>query len=179
MPWPSRGHTGVMHPDDPWLEAAAGLQVELDAQVRDEAYEVYVAESARGRMVDRAGEATLLLRCGQAIEGQLRPPEDDSVAGHLIVSERSGRLLLVPDTAVVTMTGSRAGLRPEGRDRERTLGSWLREAWQADDVVAALRGDGRWCTGRVRHVGADHVDLVSDGCTTTLAVAAVEAWSRR
>ena len=172
------GHTGIMYPDDPWLEAAASLRVELDVQVRDEAYEVFVAESARGRMADRVGEVTLLLRCGQAVEGELRA-DDDSVAGHLIVAEPSGRLMLVPDTAVVTMAGSRPGLRPEGRDRERTLGSWLREAWQADDVVAALRCDGRWCTGRVRHVGADHVDLVSDGCTTTLAVAAVEAWSRR
>ena len=168
-----------MNPDDPWLEAAAGLQVEIDTQVREEAYEVYVAESARGRLVDRAGEATLLMRCGQAIEGQLCPPDDDSVAGHLIVSERSGRLLLVPDTAVVTMTGSRAGLRSEGRDRERTLGSWLREAWQGDDLVAALLCDGRWVTGRVTHVGSDHVDLVRDGCSTTIAISAVEAWARR
>ena len=167
-----------MYPDDPWLEAAASLQVELDVQVRDEAYEVYVAESARGRMVDRVGEVTLLLRCGQVIKGELRA-DDDSVAGHLVVAEPSGRLMLVPDTAVVSMTGSRPGLRPEGRDRERTLGSWLREAWQADDVVAALRCDGAWINGRVSHVGADHVDLVRDGCSTTIAVTAVEAWARR
>ncbi len=67
LPGPSRGHTGIMYPDDPWLEAAASLQMELDVQVRDEAYEVYVAESARGRMVDRVGEVTLLLRCGQVM----------------------------------------------------------------------------------------------------------------
>ena len=110
-----------MYPDDPWLEAAASLQVELDVQVRDEAYEVYVAESARGRMVDRVGVVTLLLRCGQVIKGELR----------------------------------------------------------ADDVVAALRCDGAWINGRVSHVGADHVDLVRDGCSTTIAVTAVEAWARR
>ncbi|MCX6433626.1 MAG: hypothetical protein NTX29_12885 [Actinobacteria bacterium] len=168
-----------MYPDDPWLEAAAGLQVELDAQVRDEAYEVFVAESARVRMVDRVGEVTLLLRCGQAIEGELRPPDDNSVAGHLTVVEDSGRLLLVPDAAVVTMTGSRPGLRSEGRDPARTLGSWLREAWQGDDLVAGLLCDGSWINGRVAHVGADHVDLVSGGCSTTIAVIAVEAWARR
>lgn len=168
-----------MNPDDPWLEAAAGLQVEIDTQVREEAYEVFVAESARGRMVDRVGEVTLLLRCGQAIEGELRPQDDDCVAGHLVVAEDSGRLLLVPDTAVVTMAGSRPGLRPEGQDRERTLGSWLREARQGDDRVAALLCDGRWINGRVAHVGADHVDLVSGGCSTTIAVITVEAWARR
>ena len=168
-----------MHPDDPWLEAAASLQSELDAQVRGEAYEVFVAESARGRMADRVGIVSIRTRSGRMLDGELQPSADDRVAGHVAVRDSAGRLLLIAEGAVVTMAGSRPGLRPEGHVRESSLASWLRESWQADDLIEALTGDGRWCTGRVRHVGADHVDLVSDGCTTTLAVAAVEAWSRR
>ena len=168
-----------MHPDDPWLEAAAGLQAELDTQVRDEAYEVFVAESARGRMADRVGLVSIRVRCGRVLEADMQPNGDEAVAGHITVRESGGRLLLIAEGAVVTMAGSRPGLRPEGQVRESSLASWLREAWQADDLVSALMGDGRWCTGRVAHVGADHVDLVSAGRSTTLAVPAVEAWSRR
>jgi hypothetical protein len=158
--------------DELWLAAAAGLQSELDADLRDEAYEVFVVEAARSRLQDRVGPARLSLRCGLALEGQLGA--EDVIGGHLRLRDHVGRHLVVPVAAVVTVSGTRPGLRPEGH--ERTLTSWLREAWSSGDPVSVLACSGQWIAGRLTRVGGDHVDLDLGEAELTVAIAAVEAW---
>jgi hypothetical protein len=177
LPFPDTGNTAAVISDDPWLEAAAGLRAELDSEARDEAYEVFLAEAARGRLVDRSGPATVLVRCGVVFEGVIGPAGDEAVADHLLLVETDGRALLVPARAIVTLTRSRPGLRPDGPASPRSIGSWLRQAALADQRVRALTGVGRWAAGRVAVVGADHVDLGEAGRTTTVAFGAVDAWS--
>jgi hypothetical protein len=167
-----------MHPEDPWLEAAGDLQAEFDADTRDVAYDVFVAEATRCRLPDRTGRATIRLRCGLMLEGVLDPRPAERVIDHLILGEATGRLLLIPAAAIVTMSGTRPALHDESGGEGPSLGSWLREAWQADDRLSALTLLGQWVGGRVARVGADHVDIVQDALVVTVAVAAVDAWSR-
>lgn len=162
--------------DGLWYEAAAGVQSSLDADLRDDAYEVFVAEVSRCRLVDRVGRARVLLRCGATVEGDLVPQGDGAVDDHLLVHTDDGDLL-VPTAAIAAMSGSRTALRIEGV-RARTLASWLREAWAADGRVRLLDGTGRWLAGRVDLVGADHVELDLDGALTVVPCASVDAWQR-
>ncbi len=164
---------------DDWRELAAALAAERDADMRDEAYEVFVAEAARLRLVDRTGPVSLLLRCGHVIDGALDGSSSPRIVDHLTVRELGGRILHVSSAAIVTATGSHPGLRREYEVPGRTLTGWLRDAWQADAWVAALTCDRRWVCGRPLRVGADHVDLAQHGQVVTIALAAVEAWSDR
>jgi hypothetical protein len=156
-----------------WLEAAAGIQSGLDADLRAEAFEVYVAEAARMRMQDRVGTVRLSLRCGHAIEGEITG--DDAIGAHLRLRDDSGRHLVVPVGSITRMSGSRPGPRIEGGDR--TVTSWLRERWAVGDLLRLLTRDGTWIVGALTHVGADHVDVVVGGETTTVPLEAVDAWS--
>lgn len=159
-----------------WHEAAAGVQSSIDADLRDDAYEVFVAEASRCRMVDRVGRARLLLRCGATLEGDLVPLDEGAVDDHLLLRTHEGDLL-VPAAAIVSMTGSRPALRDEGAGC-RTRASWLREAWSAGELVRVLGCTGRWVAGRVELVGADHVELDLDGALTVVSLASVDAWQR-
>lgn len=160
-----------------WHEAAAGVQSSIDADLRGDAYEVFVAEAARCRLVDRVGRARISLRCGATLEGDLVPQGEGAVVDHLVLRADDGDLL-VPAMAIVSMTGSRPALRIEGV-RSRTLGSWLREAWAADERVRLLGPSGRWVAGLVDLVGAEHVELDLDGVLTVMSCASVDAWQRR
>jgi hypothetical protein len=161
-----------------WLEAAAGVQSSMDADLRDEAYEVFVAEAARCRLVDRAGPAQVSLRCGITLEGELAPQSDDAVEEHLVLLGADGCSRLIRVDAVVRLTGSRPGLRAEGECGSRSLTSWLREAWSADDPIRLLDGAGRWSVGRVEYVGADHVEIADGQVRMVVPVLGVEAWQR-
>lgn len=164
--------------DGLWQEAAAGVQSTLDADLRDEAYEVFVAEAARCRLVDRAGPARVVLRCGVTLVGELAPDHADAVDEHLLLLGADGGGRLVPVGAIMSLTGSRPGLRPEADQRPRSLASWLREVWASDEPIRCLDGKGRWTAGRLGYVGADHVELVHDDTRTVLPSTAVEAWER-
>lgn len=155
-----------------WLEAEAGVQSELDAEVRSDAFEVFMAEAARMRIQDRIGRARIVLRCGVWLDGDIAG--DDVIVGHLCLRERSGRRLVVPVSSITTATGSRPGRREDGA--ERTVSSWLREAWAAGDRLQLLTRDGRWIAGRLAHVGADHVDLVGEPDAVTVPFTAVDAY---
>ena len=161
-----------------WQEAVAGVQASLDADLRDEAHEVFVAEAARCRIVDRVGRARVSLRCGITLEGELAPDSDDALEDHLVMTDEAGVSLLVPVAAIATMTGSRPALRSEGRGRTRSLASWLRELWSTDEPVHLVDGSGRWAAGRLTYVGADHVELVSGESARVVPLASVEAWRR-
>lgn len=176
---PSAGNTGRMDRDEQWRELAAALAAERDAEVRDEAHEVFLAEAARLRLLDRSGPVRLLLRCGQVVDGSLDAGCGPLIADHLTVHESGGRILYVASTAVVSVTGSQPGLRREREIAGRTVPGWLRDAWQADQWVAALTCDRRWVSGRPVRVGADHVDLAQNGEVVTVGLSAVEAWSQR
>jgi 3',5'-cyclic AMP phosphodiesterase CpdA len=160
-----------------WLEAAAGLQSELDADVRTEAFEVFVAEAARVRIEDRRGPARLVVRSGVVLTGDLADAGQDALAGLLELLLDSGRRLLVPIDALVTMTGAPvrlqvdepAGIRP-------TLASRLREAWQLGEQVRVLLSDGRWLSGPIVLVGSDHVELGAGLQSAIIPFGAVDAW---
>lgn len=160
-----------------WHEAAAAAQSSIDADLRDDAYEVFVAEASRCRLVDRVGHARLLLRCGATIEGDLVPSGEASVNDHVLLRSGEGELL-VPTAVIVAMAGSRPALRSEADREARTLASWLREVWSDDAGVRLLDCTGRWITGRVDLVGADHIELAHDAVLTVVPYSAVEAWQR-
>jgi hypothetical protein len=161
-----------------WQEAAGGVQSWLDADLRAEAYEVFVAEAARCRLVDRAGAARVALRCGVVLEGELDPDSDEAVAEHLVLRGAGDVIRLVPLSAVVSVRESGRGLRPEGDGAPRSLTSWLREAWSADDPVRLIDGSGSPVVGRLGFVGADHVEIVDGDVRTVVPLASVEAWQR-
>ena len=102
---------------DLWQEAAAGVQSWLDADLRAEAYEVFVAEAARCRLVDRVGAARVALRCGVVLEGELVPDSDDAVDEHLVLRGAGDVTRLVPVSAVVSRPGFPA--RPAARGERR------------------------------------------------------------
>jgi hypothetical protein len=159
-----------------WQEAAAGVQSSVDADLREEAYEIFVAEAARCRLVDRVGRTRVALRCGVSLEGELAPEYDDAIDAHLMLLGVDGGSRLIPVDAIVSLTGSRPGLRPEADRIPRSLASWLREAWAADEPIRLLDGSGRWVAGHLDYVGADHVELMhEDGCFV-VPVRSVEAW---
>jgi hypothetical protein len=161
-----------------WQEAVAGVQSALDADLREEAYEVFVAEAARCRLVDRVGRARVALRCGVALEGELEPDSDDGIDEHLALRGADGRSLHVPVSAIVALTGSRPTLRVEGERRPRSLTSWLRECWSADGSIRLIDGSGRWVVGRLDFVGADHVEVAHGTGLIVVPVRCVEAWQR-
>ena len=174
---PQYGHTPVVaRDDDMWLDAAAGVQSDVDADLRAEAFEVFVAEAARSRLVDRTGDISVRVRSGSALRG--RAFEAGFVArvdGHLVLITADRRAMLVPVGAVVTLTGASGSLRDEGAPA-RSLASVLRDCWHAGDVVRVLCADGRWLSGRLTVVAADHADLAGADGATTVAYAGAEAW---
>lgn len=173
------GNTGAV--TDPWLDAVADLRTEMDAALREDAYEVFLAEAARCRLLDRVGVARILLRSGVVIDGLLTAEEEPALEGHLTVRTPAGREVLVLLAAVVTITGTSPGLRPEAESAARALAApritaRLREAWRSGEQVRALTSRGVWLTGVVTHVGADHVDVDVDGSCVTVALQSADAW---
>lgn len=162
--------------DRVWLEAAARVQSDLDAEARQEAREVFVAEAARCRLADRVGDVRLTLRCGTAVDGVL--VAEEPVAGHLTLRDASGRHHVIPAAAVVTMRRSRTALRPEGADEATPITQWLREAWAVHEAIRLLDSAGTSRTGVVSFVGADHVELHDSADSVVIPLAAVEMWSR-
>ena len=168
------------HGDDVWLEALAGVQADLDAQVRGDAYEVFMAESARCRLADRTGPANVRLRSGHVFDGVIASQGQESIDGYLWLIDANGRALLIAAGAVLAITGTRPGLREESPTQSGTsLGSWLRDAWSLDARLLVLLTDASWAGHRLVHVGADHVDLSSGGNVQSVPWTAVEVWVRR
>ena len=162
--------------DDMWLEVAAGVQSDVDADLRAEAFEVFVAEAARTRLADRTGDLCVRVRSGATFRGEApQAAVAPRVDGHLALITSDQRAMLVAVSAVVTMTGARGGLRDEV-GHARSLASVLRDSWSAGDRVRALCSDGRWLSGRLAMVAADHADLHEAHGVTTVAYAGVEAW---
>lgn len=157
-------------------DAAALIQAEQDADVRAEAREVYLAEAARCRLGDRHGRGQVLLRSGTRLEGQWHP--QDPVAGFVQVLDDDGRQHLVAERAIVVVTGTQSTLRVEPPARERTLGQWLREAWEDGHPVRALDASGTWHCGPISFVGADHAVVDADSGCVVLPYATVQVWSR-
>lgn len=157
-------------------DAAALIQAEQDADVRAEAREVFLAEAARCRLVDRHGPGQVLLRCGERLEGEWCPQEP--VAGFVTVLGNDGRQHLVAERAIAAIAGTQSALRVETGARERTLGQWLREAWAEGHPIRALDATGGWHTGPVAFVGADHAVIDTETGPVVLPAGSVQAWSR-
>ena len=167
---------GVDDADRLWSDAAALVQADEDADLRAEAREVYAAEAARCRLVDRIGPGQVRLACGITMAGELSPGE--AVTGLLALLAPDGRLVLVAERAVVLVVGTASALRVESDRREPTLGQWLREAWGDGDPVRALDATGEWHAGPVVFVGADHAVIESVQGPMVLPMRSVQAWSR-
>lgn len=157
-------------------DAAALIQAEQDADVRAEAREVFVAEAARCRLADRHGRGQVQLRCGVRLEGEWCPEEP--VVGFVPVLGDDGRQHLVAERAIAVVTGTQSGLRVEPPARGRTLGQWLREAWEDGHPLRALDACGAWHRGPIAFVGADHAVLDTDTGAVVLPFATVQVWSR-
>lgn len=162
-----------------WAEAESIVQAEADADLVDEAYEVFLAEAARLRLVDRRGAVRIQLRSGIHIEGDLS--DDVRVQAHLGVTTMSGGFVLVATRAMAVLEGSSRGLRCEGasdEEGEATLTAWLREAWRAGALLRVTCGDGIVRMGVLRWVGADHAEFVgADGDHAwVVPYDSVEAW---
>lgn len=180
-----------------WWEADAALSAAAKNEVLDEAYEIYVAEAARSRMVDLCGKGTIMLRSGRDVTGTLGalPPVD----GHLAVADESAGTSLIPLHAVVSMTGTFTQLRNElahdsahdtvddqaHRSGQRLTG-WLRDAWGTGVLIEILTCDGEVRRGRLTWAGADAVVLEcadpargDANLEVVIAHDAVERWSIR
>ena len=155
-----------------WLEAHARAQSGVDADTREEAYEVFLAEAARCRLADRVGAAAWQLRSGVMIRGR---QAHAAVEGHLALTTEDGSDLLVSVAAVVIVTGGSPALRREGTVGQ-TLSSCLREAWGEGRTIRVLLTDGAWRTGELDFVGADHVTLRAEDALVTVPLVAAEAW---
>ena len=155
-----------------WGEADALVQTSIDAELREEAYEVFVAEASRCRMTDRCGDVAATLRCGVTVKGRMLPEWMD---GHLAMRTDAGAELLVPTAAVVVILGGAPSLRREG-EIAATIGSALRESWSGGRTIRVLLADGAWRQGEVDFVGADHVTLRIVDMLVTIPMVAVEAW---
>lgn len=170
-----------------WWEAAAEVESELAAEVAEEAYEVFVAEAARVRLVDRRGHVRVHLHSGASVAGDLLVDVD--MAEHLAIREASGATSLVTVSAIVSMRGSHVVLRPTDPDgaspgssldqRGTSIGSWLRRIGQEGAVIRVLLRDGVVIVGTVEMVARDHVELVELGSAESVVVpfAAVECWT--
>lgn len=169
-----------MDPHRLWAEAESIVQAEADADLVDEAYEVFLAEAARLRLVDRRGAVRIQLRSGIHIEGDLS--DMLRVRAHLGVTTTSGSVVLVATRAVAVLEGSSRGLRSEcaaDPESDVTLTSWLREAWRAGALLRVMCGDGLVRVGTLRWVGADHAEFVgADGDHAwVVPYDSVEAWA--
>lgn len=143
-------------------------------QVREDAFEFFVAEAARIRLVDRRGVARVIVRSGAVVTGELSPHD---VGDCLEMVDSSGHGLLVPVAAVSSIRGSRAALRDEaGPTRPRSLASRLRECWSAGGRLRVLLHTGEWTEGVITLVAADHVELVIADETCVVPYSAVEVW---
>lgn len=160
--------------DAVWLEALARVRSDEDVETRLEAREVFLAEAARCRLVDRLGRVRVQVRGGHQVEGALT--RDPRVADHLVIEGRCWSL--VPVGAVVVLAGSRPGLRPEPPEGERSVGSVLRDMWVVGASLRALCSDGGTHVGSLAFVGADHVDLRTAAGVLSLPFASVAAWQR-
>lgn len=151
---------------------------DLDGQVRADAYELFMAEAARMRLVERSGPARVILRSGVALSGQLVPPDGpNAVHGLIDLLARDGRRLRVPAEAVVALVGASAALRDEGSSGPpRSIASLLREIWATRGRARTLLRDAGWIEGAIVLVGADHVELESAGERWVVPFAAVDVW---
>src|SRR4249919_2144156 len=109
-----------MYPHPAWHEAAANVQSELDAELRAEAYELFRAETGRTRLSDRTAaknaRVTITVRNGQAITGYAAA-EEHKVTAMVALVDAPGRVVLVPEWAIVTATGLAPTLSVENWDR--------------------------------------------------------------
>jgi hypothetical protein len=159
-----------------WWEAATAVEVELETEVVEEAYEVHVAEVARARLADRVGPARLRLRSGVFVEGDV--VADEAIEGHLRVQLASGEVAVVPLAGLIALRGTRPRLRREDvRDGSGTLSSWLRRCRLAGLRMRACTVDGLSWSGTLSTVGADHVGLVDEsGECWLICITSVECW---
>lgn len=168
-------------PDDPqfeadrlWQDAAAVVAADLEEDAVAEAYEVYRAEVARARLVDRVGEVLVTLVSGGVLRGRIA--STCSVEDCLVLRTPDGVETVVPTAAVMVVRGGAPRLRPESVEPPPRLTSWLRER-EGDLLHVQLRDGTRWQALLVA-VASDHVVLHLPGQGERIAVAtsAVEMW---
>ena len=162
------------HVDRLWHDAAAVVEADLRDDAVAEAFEVYRAEIARSRLVDRVGEVVVTLSCGVDLRGRLL--QDEPVADCLVVRAPEGVRWIIPIPAVLVLHGGEAGLRPETELAPERLTSVLRRA-EGSALELHLRDGRRWQVSLVA-VASDHAVLLQGTSQRQMLVpfTSVEAW---
>lgn len=172
------------HEDDPnphvdrlWLDAVAVVEADVQDDAVAEAFEVYRAEVARSRLVDRVGEVVVTLTRGVELRGRLL--HDEPVADCLVVQAPEGVRWIIPVPAVLVVQGGESGLRPETEHTPERLTSVLRRV-EGSALELHLRDGRRW-QGSLAAVAADHAVLLSGAAPHPVFVpfTSVEAWGLR
>lgn len=167
----------MIPPHDPRPAPRDELRADADAEVREDAFELFMAEAARMRLTERAGDARVALRSGAVLTGELSAPGADAVGRHLHLVDSAGRSVLVSVDAVTAIIGASAALREESTGHlARSLASRLRECWAAGSRLRVLLCDGRWIEGGIVLVASDHLELIVGGDRWVVPFAASEAW---
>ncbi len=145
--------------------------------IRDDAFELYMAEASRLRIRDRSGTARIRLRCGVSVLGTMGASISIGEVDGCLSLDATGRVLLVAVGSIVAIHGGTTRLRDESAVRgSRTVTSLLREYWSTGARVRALLGDGRWIDGVIVLVASDHVELLVAEDIWTIPLAGIEAW---
>jgi len=157
-----------------WHDAAAVVEADLQDDAVAEAFEVYRAEIARSRLVDRVGEVEVTLTGGVDLRGRLM--DDEPVADCLVLRAPEGVRWIIPVAAVRVLYGGASGLRPETEQTPETLTSVLRRA-EGSTLELRLRDGQRWHASLVA-VAADHAVLLCIRSQQQVLVpfTSVEAW---
>lgn len=157
-----------------WQDAAAAVAADVEDDAVTEAYEVYRAEVARARLVDRAGDVQVTLASGTVLRGRSMPAL--AVEDCLVLRTTDGVEAVVPTAAVMIVRGGAPRLRPESAEQPPRLTTWLRER-EGALLRVQLRDGTRWQAVLVA-VASDHVvlHLPGQGERIAVATAAVELW---
>ena len=146
-------------------EVAASLASELSGELLDEAGAILAAEQARMCWIDRLADgatAQLLTLGNLTLRGQVALSGPDAITLRLDPSQQrpGAEWAIVPAAAVLRAQGLPTRLPQETRRPvlRWSMGQMLRQylGWPSQVYLR----DGSTIAGHLRHVGADHLDLI-------------------
>ncbi|WP_062297627.1 hypothetical protein [Demequina maris] len=146
-------------------------RAEVDAEIAERTRDERAAVALAGRLAAQAGaRVRLVLRGGARATGIVA-----DVAGAWVLLDAADGQVVVPLAAIAAVEGLGHGAAPLTEVRRRlSLASALREVADAGLPVAVESDGGTW-RGTIASVGADHLDLVSEGTMRTVPLGAVLA----
>lgn len=167
--WAPSAYGEQMRWDDLFADLQAQLHAAAETEAQWEVAELAETEIARTTMADR-----WRARRGQDLQVRLGDGSDRDgtvvdAATEWFVLARGGRRILVPGAAVVLVRPLGPSAPPPGRvERALGLGHVLRAMAHEHLAVGVCTLAGTY-RGRLVRVGADHVDVATDGGVVTVA----------